>query len=397
MRALLLALAALAVAAPAASAVPLVGLTATNDLLSFDSANPATTTTAPITGLGLNESVHGIDGRPETGDLYAVTATTGSAANSVVRTYAIPHVAFAMPVGATAAALAGWGDVDGGWDFNPVADRARLVNVNDENARINPVSGALAGNDTDLTPAATTTLVGTAYDRNVDGATATTLFAIDRNGSELVRVGGVDGLPSANGGTVTPIGPLGPTLNVLRDGGFDIAPDGTAFAALTDDADARTKLYTVNLATGAATLIGLIGDGGLEVRSLAVVLPEPPGPAGPTGPAGPAGQPGPAGPQGAPGQVVERDRLAAALATDRSSGRAKRRLAVRFVTTVRALVTLQLRRGSRVVAKVAGQAGPGRARLAFKRLPKPGRYALRLTAVAGSETVTDTGRVRVRR
>jgi hypothetical protein len=70
---------------------------------------------------------------------------------------------------------------------------------------------------------------------------------------------------------------------------------------------------------------------------------------------------------------------------------------VRFVTTVRALVTLELRRGSRVIAKVAGQAGPGRARLTFTRLPKRGGYTLRLTAVAGSETVTDSGRVRVRR
>jgi hypothetical protein len=396
MRALLLALVALAVVAPAASAVPLVGLTPTNDLLYFDSANPATTATAPVGGLGPNEAIRGIDERPETGELYAVTATTGAAANSVVRTYVIPHAAYALPIGATAAALAGWGDVAGGWDFSPVADRARLVNVNDENARINPFSGALAGNDTDLTPAATTALVGAAYDRNVDGATASTLFAIDRNGSELVRIGNVDGLPPGpNGGAVTPIGPLGPTLNQTRDGGFDIAPDGTAFAALTDDVDDLTRLYTVNLATGAATPIGPIGAGGIEVRSLAVVLPEPPGPAGTPGPAGPAGPVGSAGPQGAPGQVVVRDRLAAALATDRSSGRAKRRLAVRFVTTVRALVTLELRRGSRVVAKVAGQVGPGRAQLTFKRLPKSGRYTLRLTAVAGSETVTDTGRVRV--
>jgi hypothetical protein len=78
-------------------------------------------------------------------------------------------------------------------------------------------------------------------------------------------------------------------------------------------------------------------------------------------------------------------------------GRAKRKLAVRFVTTVRALVTLELRRGSRVVAQVAGQAGPGRSRLTLRRLPARGRYTLRLTAVAGGETVRDSGRVRVRR
>jgi len=393
MRALLIALVGLAVAAPAASAVPLVALTPSNGLLYFDSASPAAATGATtVSGLGAAETIRGIDGRPRTGELYAVTATTASAANSIVRTYVIPRAsAFAIPVGASAAALAGWADVPAGWDFNPTVDRVRLFNTNDENARMNPLNGALAGNDTDLTPAATTTLVGGAYDRNFDGATATTLFAIDRNDNELVRIGGVDGVPSPNGGVVTPVGGLGVALNQFNDGGFDIAPDGTAFAALTDDADDLTRLYRIDLATGAATAIGLIGNGATEVRSLAVVLADPPGPAGPAGPVGPVG------PQGPAGAVLVRDRLAAALATDRYRGRARRRLTVRFVTTVRALVTLRLRRGAKVVAQVADQVGPGRARLTFRRLPARGRYALRLTAVAGGETVRDTGRVRVRR
>jgi hypothetical protein len=387
MRALLIALVALAVAAPAASAVPLVALTPANGLLFFDSASPGTTASATLSGIPGGETVRAIDGRPRTGNLYAVTASTGAAANSVVRTYVVPRAsAFAIPVGASAAALAGWGDVPAGWDFNPAVDRMRLVNTNDENARINPLNGALAGNDTDVTPASA--LVAAAYDRNADGAVTTTLFAIDRAGSGLVRVGGVDGTPSPNGGAVTPVGPLGLTLNGANDAGFDIAPDGTAFAALTDDADDLTRLYRIDLASGVATPLGLIGAGGVEVRSLAVVLPEAPGPAGP------AGAPGPQGPAG---PVVTRDRLAAALATDRHAGRARRRLAVRFVTTVRALVTLELRRGRRVVAQVAGQAGPGRAQLAFRRLPKRGRYTLHLMAVSGDETVTDAGRARVRR
>jgi Domain of unknown function (DUF4394) len=395
MRALLIAVAALAVAAPPASAVPLVALSPSNGLLYLDSGSPGTVNPAPVSGIPVGETLRSIDGRPATGDIYAVTATTGAAANSVVRTYAIPHTAFAIPVGATAAAVAGWGDVAAGADFNPVVDRLRLVNVNDENVRINPFNGALAGNDTDLTPAASTTLVGAAYDRNVTGAAATTLFAIDRNDSELVRIGSVDGSPaSPNGGVATPIGPLGLTLDAADDGGFDIAPDGTAYAALTDDGDSLTRLYRIDLPTGTATSLGLIGNGSTEVRSLAVVLPESSGPPGTAGPAGPAE---PAGPPGPPGTEVARDRLAAALAADRWSGRARKRLAVRFVTTVRALVTLELRRGSRVVAKVAGHVGPGRAQLAFRRLPKRGSYALRLTAVDGGDTVTDRGSVRVRR
>jgi uncharacterized protein DUF4394 len=384
MRSLLLALVGLAVAAPAASAVPLVAVTPNNQLLFFDSATPSTTSAATaITGLGPLQSVRGIDARPKNGELYAVAATIGSASNSVAFTYWIPRdSASAIPVGQTASAIAGWADVPAGWDFNPLADRGRVFNTNDENFRLNPFNGSLTANDTDLTPFATTELVAGAYDRNVDGTTATTLFAINRSGSRLALIG------NPNGGVVTPVGGLGVTLNATADAGFDIAADGTAFAAMTDDADDLTRLYTVNLATGAATPIGLIGNGATEVRSLAAIPAPPPGPAGPAGPAGP---------QGPAGQVVVRDRLAAALASDTYAGRTRRRLAVRFVTTVQALVTLELRRGSRRVARVADQVGPGRARLSFARLPRRGRYTLRLTAAAGGETVTDTARLTVRR
>jgi Domain of unknown function (DUF4394) len=396
MRAFLLGLVALLVAAPAASAVPLVAVTPGNNLLFFDSASPAATAPLAVTGLGVNETIRGLDARPRTGELHAVTATTGSAANSVAFSYVIPSYRVqAVPAGQTAAPIAGWADVAAGWDFNPVVDRARLVNANDENARVNPFNGALSGNDADLTPAASTTLVGAAYDRNVDGAAATTLFAIDRNGSELVRVGGVDGVPSPNTGAVSPIGGLGIALNQTSDAGFDIASDGIAYAALTDDADDLTRLYTIDLATGAATPLGLIGNGTSEVRALAVV---PARPAGPTGPAGPAGSAGPSGQQGAPGpagQTAFRDRLAAAFAADRYRGRARRRLRVRFVTTMPALVTLELRRGARRVARVADRVGAGRTQLSFRRLPPRGRYTLRLTAVASDQTVRDTARLRV--
>jgi hypothetical protein len=130
------------------------------------------------------------------------------------------------------------------------------------------------------------------------------------------------------------------------------------------------------------------------VRSLAVLPPRPTGPAGPAGPAGGAGAQGAAGPSG---QTVFRDRLAAAFAADGYRGRARRRLRVRLVTTLPALVTLELRRGARRVVRVADRVGAGRARLSFRRLPPPGRYTMRLTAVAGDQTVRDTARLRVTR
>jgi hypothetical protein len=367
MRALLLGVVSLAVVAPAASAVPLVAVAPPNNLVFFDSAAPAATGTVLVAQLGINQSIRGLDARPQTGELHAVAATTLSSANSLAFSYVIPRDrAQAVFAGQTSAAIAGWADFPAGFDFNPVVDRARLVNANDENARINPFSGDLAANDTDITPAATTALIGAAYDRNVDGATATTLFAIDRTGSELVRVGGVNGTPSANGGVATSIGPLGVALEPANDAGFDIAPDGTAFAALTADSDNLTRLYTINLATGAASPIGLIGVGTTQVRALAVVPPLPTGPTGPqgaTGPAGPAGPQGPAGPT----------RLVARLASGTYRGRARRRLAVRLVTTTAARIRLEVRKGPRRVARVSRRVRSGRAQVTLRRLPARGR------------------------
>lgn len=193
-----------AVAERAAAVLPL------NALGIFDTATPATVTFLSMSGLGPNETVRGIDLRPADGKLYAVTVPTGAANNSILRTYAVDtDTGAATLVGATAGALPGAGDVRAGVDFNPAVDRVRYVNANSENARLNPTTGALAGNDTDLS---LTGAVGAAYDRNVSGGTATTLFVVDSTLNMLGMVGGVDGAPSANGGLITSIGALGVTL-----------------------------------------------------------------------------------------------------------------------------------------------------------------------------------------
>ena len=203
----------------------------------FDTTTPGSTTTTAITGLGAGEEVRGIDVRPATGKVFLITVTDGSAFNSAMKTYTLdPASGVATLVGATAGLIPGAGDLPSGWDFNPTSDRVRFVNANDENLRINPINGALVNDDTDLAPAATTELIGAAHDRNHVGATLTTLFAINRAGSSLVRQGAVDGEPNPNGGVVTAVNALGFTLHAVRDGGFDISPTGVAYAALTDAA-----------------------------------------------------------------------------------------------------------------------------------------------------------------
>lgn len=270
----LLALAAPAAAEPAAAILP------GNMLATFDTASPTNLTQVAITGLGANQTIRGIDSRPATGDVFVAAVTSGAAANSVIFTYRVDtNTGAATFVGQTAAALAGGADIPTGYDFNPVVDRIRYVNTNDENARLVPDNGALAGNDTDLTPAATSTIIADAYDRNQPGAAATTLYAIDRNDSQLSIQGGINGTPSPNGGVITDLAPLGFNLHPASDGGFDISVTGVAYAALTSAANTRTRLYRLNLPTNvtttpAATEIGPIGDGLTEVYALTVIDPD---------------------------------------------------------------------------------------------------------------------------
>jgi subtilisin-like proprotein convertase family protein len=86
----------------------------------------------------------------------------------------------------------------------------------------------------------------------------TTLFGIDSNTDSLVRIGGLDGVPSPNTGQLTTIGPLG--VNATSFGGFDIVPGTNQGYAVLRVAGVSV-LHRIDLVTGAATAIGPIGVG----------------------------------------------------------------------------------------------------------------------------------------
>jgi hypothetical protein len=347
-------------ATPANAARGLVVLT-NNRIAVFDTLTPTTATTRAITGIGAGETVRGADLRVSNGVVYATTAVTGSAANSLLRTYTIdPDSGAATFLGATAAPLAGAADVPTGLDINPRgSDRIRYVNTNDENARLNQDSGALAGNDTDLTPAVTTTLIGAAYDVNLDGA-GSTLYVIDRNNSALAMLGGLAATPSANLGAVTDLSPLGFTLDQTSDGGLDIATDGAFYAALTNDSDDLTRLYRFN---GAAlpVPVGTIGDGTDQVLSL-TILPDPPAPPPP--------------PVAPPADTTRPAVLVALAKTTLRLGALGRGLAYEFscneACTASATLSIRGRASTKLARGTAtlGAAGKGRIRI---KTTKPGR------------------------
>jgi hypothetical protein len=232
-------------------------LTASNNLISFDAGAPGSIASSrAISGIPSGETILGLDFRPATGQLYALTSAS--------RLYLInPLTGAAAPFPAVGAPLNG---MDFGVDFNPLPDRVRVVSDADQNLRLNPVTGALAGTDGalsfaagDANAGANPNLVGAAYTNSFLGATTTTLYAIDSARGALVTQGSVGGAPvSPNTGQLFTVGSLG-TMTTGRVG-FDIAPgSNAAFASLSTPGATQSQLYAINLTNGAATLIGAIG------------------------------------------------------------------------------------------------------------------------------------------
>jgi len=243
-----------------------VALAANNQLLQFSASAPnAIISATTVKGLNAGDSLVGIDYRPATGQLYAlgvngamgrlytINPLTG-AANAVGAGFTLPQ-----SMGASAGK-------DYGFDFNPTVDRIRVVADSRDNFRAHPDTGAaVSPADLALTPGAVVT--GVAYDRNFAGSKMTTLYAIDPNADQLVTIGGIDSAPSPNGGVVRPIGPLG--VNAANDVGFDITvgAEGSAYASLT--VNGKPGFYTIDLKTGAATMVGIIGNGGVAIKDIA--------------------------------------------------------------------------------------------------------------------------------
>jgi Domain of unknown function (DUF4394)/FG-GAP-like repeat len=234
-----------------ANAATMYGVSTANQLVRFDSATPGTVTTVgTISGLQAGENVLAIDFRPANGQLYGL----GSAS----RLYTINTVNAAGTAVGTAGAFTLTG-TDFGFDFNPTVDRIRVVSNTGQNLRLNPDTGAIAATDTPLNPG-TPSVSAAAYTNNFSGATTTTLYVID-SGTDILYVQN-----PPNNGTLVAVGALG--VDTTGVNGFDIATiGGTAFASL--NVGGTSRLYTINLTTGAATQVGAIG-GSFMLRGLSV-------------------------------------------------------------------------------------------------------------------------------
>ncbi len=245
-------------AVPSAHAVGLISLVdlglGAQSLNQFDSATPGVPTSPAvnISGLGTGETLLGIDFRPATGQLYGL--------GSGSRLYTVNTVTGVASLVGTGFSSVSLTASEYGFDFNPVIDRIRIVGTDDSNTVGNPITGG----DTVVTPVfyaggdpnfgADPNLVHHAYTLSFPGGSSSTqLYAIDSALDILVT-------QANSAGTLNTVGSLG--IDIGEQGGFDIAAvDGVGYAALADGTTGVSSLYTINLATGAATLVpGLTGN-----------------------------------------------------------------------------------------------------------------------------------------
>jgi hypothetical protein len=222
------------------------GLTANNQLTSLSATTPNNISALmPITGLLATETVIGMDVRVNTsvagkagllygltnlGNLYTINPSTGVASRLLTLQTLLQGTAF-------------------GVDFNPVADRLRVVSNTGQNLRIDVDTGAVTTdsniNLTDSTPS----ISAIAYTNSFLGATATTgttLYDLDSISNNLYSQ------TPPNDGSLVLKGSTGITVGTQT--GFDIAggENGLALATIAQTTGPST-LYVIDLKTGMAT------------------------------------------------------------------------------------------------------------------------------------------------
>jgi len=246
-------------------------VTESGQVASFNRTAPGTQVgTRAISGLQSGETVAGIDFRPANGLLYAL----GSRGNLYTLDAATGRATFRAALKAAAgddAPFSGLLGTQFGVDFNPVADRLRVVSNTGQNLRIDVDTGDTItdGNLTrvnDAGQAVAPTATAAAYTNSFRGATATALYVLDLT----LALRSVVNPP--NNGVLT----SDATLGVVGSGvnGFDLeSRSTTGYAAIRSGT--VLSLYRIDLsaATNAATLLG--GIAGVEtISGLALVQPD---------------------------------------------------------------------------------------------------------------------------
>ncbi|MGJ6967229.1 DUF4394 domain-containing protein [Streptosporangium sp. G11] len=244
-------------AAPA-TAVPgldVIGLTGDQRLVGFEIRSPnRPTDLGRVNGLVGDSALVGIDYRVQNGRLYGVGNLGGI--------YTISGRASAVKVSQLTVPLSGTGF---GVDFNPAANRLRVISNTGQNLRHNlddpagtPAPGQTVADGTLADPSPSpgvpgtvvTGVLGAGYTNNdLSPATATTLFDVDTTSPRVLLQS------PANAGVLVATGNL--RVAATGEAGFDVYSSLRNGATVSNSAFAtlkvagRYRFYGVNLLTGA--------------------------------------------------------------------------------------------------------------------------------------------------
>jgi hypothetical protein len=204
---------------------------------------------------GINGTLVGIDVRPADGMLYGLTA------DGTLYTIAMDGKATMkskletmLPAGTLATV-----------DFNPAADRLRVIGSDGTSLRVNvddgkvTKDGSLKFAETDPNKGKTPKVIAGAYTNSVKGTKETALYDIDAASGSLVRQA------PPNDGILNTVGMLGAKMDNIA---FDIWSDGSKNEAW---AMADGQLWSVDLATGKATSVGKINGVSGTVKDIAIL------------------------------------------------------------------------------------------------------------------------------
>lgn len=238
----------------AAHAVPAVGLTGDKTLVWFDTDKPEISKSVDVSGV---DRLLGIDVRPADKKLYGVAGDgalvtidleSGAATAGAKLSKMLPEGVSAMV------------------DFNPAADRLRVMGSDGTNLRAHPdtgevtVDGALNYEPGDAGAEMKPNVVATAYINSFGKPEKTAMYDISADGSFLQQT-------KPNDGTLKTIGKLG--IDGADTFAFDVHT--TADGANTAWLAAAGGLYKVNLETGAAEKAGDIAGASAPLRDIAVL------------------------------------------------------------------------------------------------------------------------------
>ncbi|MBE7189733.1 DUF4394 domain-containing protein, partial [Jatrophihabitans endophyticus] len=244
-------------------------------LFDFSSAAPSATTTVGTVTTSAGYALESIAFQPTTGSLYGFqyngTTNQGQLVTINRSTGALATVGTAFTIGSISGSAGNSATIS----FNPTNGVVQLVTGTYGNYRINPATGGLLGQDASVAYAAGDTNANNTFQiSSLAHNNAGTLYDIDYINNVLTT-------QDLSTGALHTVGLLGFTATQgAPSEGFTIGAGNAAFlnsTASTQGGAVRDSLYSVNLATGAATSLGAIGGSATfnTVDLAAYVVPEP--------------------------------------------------------------------------------------------------------------------------